>query len=129
MVLDTSAIVAILFDEPERFAFNRLIEEAPVRLLSAVSRVETSIVVESRKGRIGRRQLDRLLSVGSIEVVPVTAPLAELACEAHRRFGRGRHPAALNIGDCFVYALAKATGEPLLCKGEDFTRTDLTIAR
>lgn len=128
MVLDTSAIAAILFDEPERARFDRLIEADPVRLISAATRVEACLVVEGRKRDAGRRQLDRFLAVTGAEVVAVTADHAEAACEAFRRFGKGRHPAGLNYGDCFAYALARATGEPLLFKGGDFALTDVEPA-
>jgi ribonuclease VapC len=128
MVIDTSAIVAILEDEPERARFVRLVAADVVRLLSAVSRVECTCVIEGRKRAAGRAELDRFLHEAAIEVAPVTADQAEIACEVFRRFGRGRHPAGLNIGDTFAYALAKATGEPLLFKGGDFARTDIASA-
>lgn len=128
MVLDTSAIVAILEDEPERERFVRQVAGAEVRLLSAVSRVECTCVIEGRKRDAGRAELDLFLREAAIEIAPVTADQAEIACEAFRRFGRGRHPAGLNIGDTFAYALAKATGEPLLYKGADFSRTDVDAA-
>jgi ribonuclease VapC len=128
MVLDTSAIVAILFDEPERSYFDRLIDNDAIRLVSAVTRVEATFVVEGRKGVPGRAKLDRFLELSGPAIEPVTPGQAEIACDAFRRFGKGRHPAALNIGDCFAYALAKATGEPLLFKGDDFARTDIVPA-
>ncbi len=128
MVVDTSAIVAILFDEPERSSFNQRLSQSSVRLLSVVSRVELTCVVEGRKGIGGRADLERLLREAEIEIVAMDRSHADLACEAFRRFGKGRHPAALNIGDCFAYALAKATGEPLLYKGDDFARTDIASA-
>jgi ribonuclease VapC len=128
MVLDTSAIVAILLNEPERHRFVRLIEAAPVRQLSAASRVEATLVIEGRKRDAGRADLDLFLSEAEVEVVPVTLDHVEIACEAFRRYGRGRHPAGLNFGDVFAYALAKTTGEPLLLKGDDFARTDITSA-
>jgi ribonuclease VapC len=128
MVIDSSAIVAILFDEPERDGFARLIEDAGSRLVSVVSRVETAFVVEGRKGNAGRERLDRFFRLTGAEIVSATPEQAELAVEAFRRFGKGRHPAALNIGDCFAYALAKTTGEPLLFKGGDFARTDIVPA-
>jgi ribonuclease VapC len=128
MVLDTSAIVAILFDEPERVRFDRLIEADPVRLISAATRVEACLVIEGRKQTLGRRLLDRFLALSGADIVPVTAQQAEAACDAFRQFGKGRHPASLNFGDCFAYALAKATGEPLLFKGGDFARTDIEPA-
>jgi len=92
MVIDTSAILAILFDEPERHAFSRLVAADPVRLLSAANRVEVAIVVEARKGAAGRTALERFLAVAEIEIAPLTAGQAELACEGFRRYGRGRHP-------------------------------------
>lgn len=125
MVIDTSAIAAILFDEPERPGFVRAIDDAAVRLLSAASLVEATLVVEGRKGPRAKRLVDRFVADGEIEVVPLTLEQAELACEAFRKYGRARHAAALNLGDCFTYALAKATGERVLFKGEDFARTDL----
>ncbi|MFZ1413763.1 MAG: type II toxin-antitoxin system VapC family toxin [Defluviicoccus sp.] len=125
MVLDTSAILAILFDEPERAAFVRLIAADPVRLLSAASLVEVSLVIESRKGEGGRADLELFLAEAGIDVHSVTPAQAALACDAYRRFGKGRHPAGLNFGDIFAYALAKAMGEPLLFKGDDFARTDI----
>ena len=128
MVLDTSAIVAILEDEPERERFVRLLAGDAVRLLSAVSWVECTCVIEGRKRAVGRAELDLFLREAEIEIAAVTADQAQIACEAFRRFGRGRHPAGLNIGDTFAYALAKATGERLLFKGEDFSRTDVDAA-
>lgn len=128
MVLDTSAILAILFDEPERDAYVRLIAADPVRLLSAANLVELTLVVESRKGEGGRADLALFLDVTEIEVQPVTAEHARLACEGFRRFGKGRHAANLNFGDVFAYALAMASAEPLLFKGNDFACTDVVIA-
>jgi ribonuclease VapC len=128
MVIDTSAIIAILEDEPERADFVRLIAADDVRLLSAVSRVECTCVIEGRKREAGRADLELFLREAAIEIAPVTPDQAEMACEVFRRFGRGRHPAGLNIGDVFAYALAKITGEPLLFKGDDFARTDIASA-
>lgn len=125
MVIDTSVIVAILFDEPERARFAAVIEAAPVRLVSAASFLEATMVVEGRKGRSGERMVDRFVEEGEVEIVPVSGAQARLACEAFRAYGKRRHPASLNLGDCFAYALAKATGEPLLFKGDDFSQTDL----
>lgn len=118
----------MLFDEPDADEFARLVEADPVVLLSAVSRVEVTFVVESRKGEAGRIRLIRFFELVGAEVVPVNADQAEVACEAFRRYGKGRHPAGLNLGDVFAYALAKTTGEPLLFKGDDFSRTDLSSA-
>jgi ribonuclease VapC len=128
MVIDTSAIVAVLFDEPERATFDRLIARDGVRLISAVARVEAAFVVEGRKGAEGRERLARFFQLTGAEIVPVSVQQSELAVEAFRRFGKGRHPARLNIGDCFAYALAKATREPLLYKGGDFALTDIAAA-
>ncbi|MGH6914873.1 MAG: type II toxin-antitoxin system VapC family toxin, partial [Geminicoccales bacterium] len=128
MVLDTSAIVAVLLDEPERPAFTRWIEEDPRRLVSAASRVEATFVIESRKGEPGRERLERFFRLTGAEVVAVTPEQVEIACAAFRRYGKGRHPAGLNLGDVFAYALAKVTGEPLLFKGDDFAKTDIVSA-
>jgi len=128
MVIDTSAIVAILFDEPERSDFDRLIAEDDVRLISAITRVEAAFVIEGRTRDVGRARLDRFFALNGIEIVAVTPEQAELAVETFRRYGKGRHPVGLNIGDCFSYALAKATGEPLLFKGNDFSQTDIVPA-
>ncbi|HSO41974.1 MAG TPA: type II toxin-antitoxin system VapC family toxin [Rhodospirillales bacterium] len=128
MVIDTSAILAMLFDEPEADEFERLVEADPVVLVSAVSRVEAAFVVEGRKGDAGRIRLNRFFELVRAEVVPVGTDQAEVACEAFRRYGKGRHPANLNFGDVFAYALAKTTGEPLLFKGDDFRLTDLSSA-
>ena len=125
MVLDTSALAAILFDEPERRAFNEKVAGDATRLLSAASFLETAIVVESRFGEAGGRDLDLSLHRAEIDIVAVDADQAEIARRAFRNFGRGRHAAGLNFGDCFAYALAKATGEPLLFKGDDFSKTDI----
>ncbi|HEX6142598.1 MAG TPA: type II toxin-antitoxin system VapC family toxin [Geminicoccaceae bacterium] len=128
MVIDTSAIVAILFDEPERRRFNEAIEAHAVRLISAATLLESSIVVEGRSGEAAGRELDLLLHRARFVTVPVDAGQVDLARHAFRRFGRGRHPAALNFGDCFSYALALERRLPLLFKGDDFSRTDVEPA-
>ncbi|WP_287850494.1 type II toxin-antitoxin system VapC family toxin [Acidiphilium sp.] len=128
MVVDTSALVAILLGEPDAERFARALSAAPVRLISAVTRVELSFVIGSRKGETGRADLELLLRDGGFDVVSVTPQQATIAIEAFRRYGRGRHRAGLNIGDCFSYALAAATDHPLLFKGDDFTHTDLQPA-
>jgi ribonuclease VapC len=128
MVVDTSAVVAILFGEPEAKRFAAVLQDAPRRLISAVTRVELSFVIEGRKGDPGRQDLERLPGRGAFEIVAVTSRHAELAIAAFRRFGKGRHPAALNIGDCFSYGLAVATDHPLLFKGDDFAKTDVRSA-
>ncbi|MGE4043548.1 MAG: type II toxin-antitoxin system VapC family toxin [Acetobacteraceae bacterium] len=128
MVVDTSAIVAVLLAEPDAEPIAKALGEAPARLISAVTRVELSFVIEGRKGEPGRQDLERLLGSGGFEVVSVTPHHADLAIEAFRRYGKGRHPAGLNIGDCFSYALAIATEHPLLFKGSDFAKTDVRVA-
>ena len=129
MVLDTSALLTILQDEPERRAFNEAIEAADSRLLSTANLVESAIVVEARYGAEGVRDLDLLIERAGVELVPVDAEQARVARRAFARFGKGRHRAALNFGDCFAYALATTRGEPLLFKGDDFVHTDLAAAR
>lgn len=128
MVVDTSALVAILLREPDANRFDRSLAEAPVRLMSAVTRVELSFVIEGRKREAGRADVERFLNDVHIEIAAVTPQQAEIAIDAFRRFGRGRHRAALNIGDCFSYALAKAIDHPLLFKGDDFIHTDIRPA-
>ncbi|MGH8611299.1 MAG: type II toxin-antitoxin system VapC family toxin [Gammaproteobacteria bacterium] len=126
MVIDTSALLAILQDEPERRLFNEAIEAAESRVISAASFVETSIVIESRYGAEGQRDLDLFLGRAEIELVAVDSEQAHVARGAFSHFGKGRHKAGLNYGDCFSYALAKVRGEPLLYKGDDFSQTDVT---
>jgi ribonuclease VapC len=128
MVVDTSALVAILLAESDAERFARALGDAPVRLLSAVTRVELSCVIEGRKGETGRADVELLLRDGGFEVVNITPQQAEIAVDAFRRFGRGRHRARLNIGDCFSYALAVATDHSLLFKGVDFSHTDIRPA-
>lgn len=128
MVIDTSALVAILTGEPEQAAFIRAIEQAATRLLSTATWVETSIVIGSRYGPAGLHQLDRLLTVAQVMIVPVDVEQARFAREAYQRYGKGRHPAGLNFGDCFSYALATCRRQALLFKGNDFSRTDVSGA-
>ncbi len=125
MVIDTSAILAILQDEPERRKFNEAIEAAETRSLSAASFVECSMILESRYGPDGVRDLDLLISKAHISLVSVDEDQANLARRAFREYGKGRHPAGLNYGDCFSYALSTALNEPLLFKGGDFSQTDV----
>lgn len=125
MVLDTSALLAILLDEPERRSFSEAIDAAERRLLSAANFVEASMILESRHGADGVRELDRLLTVAQVELVAVDREQALAAREAFRAYGKGRHPAGLNYGDCFAYALATVRAEPLLFKGNDFGATDV----
>jgi len=129
VILDTSAIIAILRAEPEASACADAIESAGVRRLSAASYVEVGAVIDRAGDAIASRRVDELLAVTGIEIEAVTAGQARIAREAYRDFGKGSgHPARLNFGDCFSYALAKATGEPLLFKGEDFQHTDVASA-
>lgn len=125
MVIDTSALMAILQDEPERRVFNEAIASADSRRLSVASLLELSIVMETRFGAKGLLELDRFLDRADIEIVEVDIEQGKSARIAYSRFGKGRHPAALNYGDCFSYALAAVLGEPLLFKGDDFSQTDL----
>ena len=129
MVIDTSALLAILQDEPERRAFAEAIAAAAVRRTSAATFLEASIVMEARRGADGVRWLDLLIESASVDVAAVDVVRTRIARRAFADFGKGRHPAGLNYGDCFAYALARQLGEPLLCKGDDFPRTDLTLIR
>ena len=128
MVIDTSALVAILTGEPEQRRFIEAIEAADPRLLSLVSYVEASIVIDVRYGAEGVRSLDFFLDKASVELIAVEGEQARAARRAYTRFGRGRHRAGLNFGDCFAYALAVTAGEPLLFKGDDFGHTDVIAA-
>ena len=125
MVLDTSALLAILMAAPEAEGFAVAIEQDPIRLVSAGSMLETAIVAESRWRDAGGRELDLLLFKTGITVIPVDAEQVEIARQAFRLFGKGRHPAGLNFGDCFAYALSRVSGQPLLFKGDDFAQTDV----
>ena len=125
MVLDTSAIIGILFDEPGAERLERQIAEDPVRLVSAASVVEGAIIIESRLGEQGGREFDLWLQRVAVDIVPVDLEQADMARRAWRRFGKGRHPASLNYGDCFSYALAMTRDECLLFKGNDFAQTDV----
>jgi ribonuclease VapC len=125
MVLDTSALLALLLDEPEADAFRVAVEEDSTRLVSAATVLETAIVIEARKGVPAGRELDGLIQTAEVEVVPVDVEQVKEARRAYRRFGKGHHAAGLNYGDVFAYALARVSGEPLLFKGDDFTRTDV----
>ena len=128
MVIDSSAILAILQNEPERHAFNVAIAAADQRLLSAASLVELSIVIGARYGPEAQTDLDHFLNTAQIEIISVDRGQAEMARSAFAQFGKGRHRAALNFGDCFSYALAKWLDQPLLFKGDDFCHTDLLLA-
>ena len=126
MVVDTSALIALLNMEPESARLAVALESDATRLVSAATVVEAGLVIESRFGSVGGRELDLLIAKAGLSIEPVTVDQADLAREAWRRYGKGRHSAGLNFGDCFSYALAKVAGEPLLFKGDDFTHTDIT---
>ena len=125
MVVDTSALIALLLDEPEAEDFRVALEDDEKRLVSAGTLLEAALVIEARKGEAGGRELDLLLQKASFTVVPVDEEQVAEARRAWRRYGRGRHDAGLNFGDLFAYALTRTSGEALLFKGHDFTRTDV----
>ena len=125
MVIDTSAVAAVLFNEPEAPVLEQQIADDPVRLMSAASLVEATIIVEARLGDAGGREFDLWLQRAGVEIAAVDPEQADMARRAWRRFGKGRHPAGLNFGDCFAYALAVTRDEKLLFKGDDFAKTDV----
>jgi ribonuclease VapC len=127
MVVDTSALIAILLDEPEAARFGRLIATTPRCVMSAGSYVEFGMLAASRRG-YDAATVDAALERWQLGIMPVTPAQARLALGAFHRYGKGRHAAGLNYGDCFAYALAKERGEPLLFKGDDFARTDIVPA-
>lgn len=127
MVIDTSAIAAIFFAEAERSRFLEALLASSKRLISAATVLEAGMVIEARQGEAGGREFDLFLVRSGLEVIPVDAEQAEIARSAWRKFGKGRHPASLNFGDCFSFALAKSSGEPLLAKGSDFAATDIAL--
>lgn len=127
MVIDTSALIAILSAETGAKIFAEAIARADKCLLSAASLLETAIVIESRYGPSGSQKLDELIEVAQIQIEPVTVEQTRVARLAYRTYGKGRHPAALNYGDCFSYALAKVYNQPLLFKGDDFSQTDIKM--
>jgi ribonuclease VapC len=129
VIVDSSALIAILSDEPEQALFNDALARADVCQMSAATFVEVSIVVEASRGYDGVRDLDLLIATAGIVVVPVDVEQAHVAREAYRQYGKGRQTGArLNYGDCFSYALARVTALPLLFKGEDFSQTDIAAA-
>ena len=130
MIIDTSAIIAILRDEPEAQFCAMAIESAAQRRVSAANFLEAAVVIDGSRDPVASRRFDELVREAHLTVEPVTEAQARIARDAYRDFGKGSgHPAQLNFGDCFAYALAKATGEPLLFKGNDFTHTDITPVR
>ena len=128
MIVDTSALAAILFGEPDAARYAQLIHDADRCVISVANFVELSIVIETQLGPDAGRQCDVFFRRAGIIIEPLTIEHGHLARQAFLDFGKGRHPASLNFGDCFAYALAKATGEPLLFKGQDFSKTDIKAA-
>ena len=128
MIVDSSAVLAVLYREPDAERYETAIGTATGCRMSVANVLEASIVLEGRGGMAAGHELDTFLKDAAIEPMPVTVEHMEAARRAWRRFGKGNHPAALNYGDCFAYALADVTGEPLLFKGEDFARTDIEVA-
>jgi ribonuclease VapC len=125
MVIDSSAILAALFGEPEAPRLLRILASPEPKLMSAVGHLEAAIVVEARKGAVGAKAYASLLAEAGIEVIAFDSSQAEVALDAWRRYGKGRHPAALNMGDCAAYALSAIANEALLFKGDDFAKTDV----
>ena len=128
MIVDSSALVAILLEEPEALRLTTAIAQSPVCLLPSSCFLEASMILIGRHGEDGQLNLDLYLARSRMEIVPFTEPQARLARDAFKRYGKGRHPAQLNFGDCMAYALAKETGEELLFKGTDFSQTDISVA-
>src|SRR5476649_1842747 len=129
MIIDASAIIAILRDEPEAALFARAIANVTNRRVSAVNFVEAAVVIDGSRDPIATRRFDDFIAEANFSIEPVTEAQAHIARNAYRDFGRGSgHPAKLNFGDCFSYALAKAFGEPLLFKGGDLAHTDIVVA-
>jgi ribonuclease VapC len=127
MVIDTSAVVAVFLNEPERSHFLEQIVQADKRLISAATVVEAGIVLEARQGPAVSRDFDLFLHEAGIEIVSVDETQAAQARSSFRQYGKGRHPAALNFGDCFTHALAIVSGEPVLAKGDEFRRANLQV--
>jgi ribonuclease VapC len=126
MVVDTSALVAIFLLEPEAEQFAHTILETPKAAISVANLLEAAIILDARIGHEDSSELDEFIANVGLEVEPVTLDEVRVARQAYRIYGRGNHPAALNFGDCFAYALARTTGLPLLFKGDDFAQTDVT---
>ena len=125
MIIDTSALLAIVFDEPDDPELLRLVAEAPARLMSSANALEAWIVADRHDNPAKAPALDELIETLGIDLEPVTVQQARIARQAYRTYGKGKHPAGLNYGDAFAYALAKATGQALLFKGDDFSQTDI----
>jgi ribonuclease VapC len=129
LVVDTSAAVAVIMGEPGSEELAAHLESAVVRLMSAAILVELGIVIEARLWPAGQDVVDRFVRDAKIDIAEVDADLAARAISGWRRYGKGRHPAGLNYGDCFTYALAERTGHPVLCTGNDFAATDVAVVR
>ncbi|MGO9195478.1 MAG: type II toxin-antitoxin system VapC family toxin [Streptosporangiaceae bacterium] len=129
LVVDTSAAVAVILGEPGSEEIAGHLEDALARLMPAAIRVELGIVIEARLWPAGQDVVDRFLRDAKVDIVPVDADLTARAMSGWRRYGKGRHPAGLNFGDCFTYALAERTGHAVLCTGDDFAATDITVVR
>ena len=129
LVVDTSAAVAVILGEPASEELAAHLENALARLMPAAIRVELGIVIESRLGPAGQDVVERFLRDARVDIVPVDADLAARAMSGWRRYGKGRHRAGLNFGDCFTYALAERIGHPVLCTGDDFAATDVAVVR
>lgn len=128
MIIDSSAVIAVLRDEPDASAMSAALQRAPVCRMSAVTFVEAAVVTDSNRNPVLSRRFDDLLRDLRMRIEPVTASQAEIARQAYRDFGKSRHKAGLNFGDCFAYALAKELDEPLLFRGDDFRHTDVEVA-
>lgn len=129
MVIDTSALLAVVFDESEAATFAELLATSEATLLSAVSWLEAGIVIEARKGKDAARDYQSFLATARVKIVEFTADQGRIALEAWRSYGKGNHKAGLNLGDCCAYALSKVSGRPLLFKGKDFSQTDVAAVR
>ena len=129
MIVDTSAVIALLRNEPDAVAIGEAMQRSQVCRLSAVTYVEAGVVIDSNRNPVLSRRLDDLIRDVRMRIETVTPQQAQIARQAYRDFGKGRHKAGLNLGDCFAYALAKEMDEPLLFKGNDFAHTDVEVAK
>jgi ribonuclease VapC len=127
MIVDTSALLAVLYQEDDAEQFVRALATAPTRRMSAANFLEAAINIDTYGDSEASRQLDNFIRQAGLEIVAITLEHAQIARQAYQDFGKGRHKAGLNFGDCFAYALARATGEPLLFKGNDFAQTDIAL--
>lgn len=129
MIVDTSAVIAVLRNESDAIVIGEALQRSPICRLSAVTYVEAGVVTDSNRDPVLSRRLDDLIRDVRMRIEPVTVQQAQIARQAYRDFGKGRHTGGLNFGDCFAYALAKDLDEPLLFKGADFTHTDIEVAK